>query len=177
MAKTQTYKQKLLDVSAMKTQGLEGLHQRVVKLVEVFNDEAFRGDINGDDYALADVLDRYVDDCALTFLQLRSVLEKFPAADMWSTTPLRELYEQALNASHVDAQNTDEDAPKRERRAAKVADLVAAQEKLKDAECRVESMRSELGELRTENRRLIAENSRLEGRIVELERFFSLVEK
>lgn len=166
MANKIGYKRKLLNVSQMKATGIERLHERVIVLVEVFDDSEFRADIGGDDFAIAAVLDKYVDDCALGFLQLRSVLQVFPAAEEWKATNLRALHASAIERSKPLGQ----EPVKHERRTVKVADFDELQEQFKDATCRANTLVDEITELRAENRRLLSENAKLEGRIVELER-------
>ena len=166
MAKQQNYKQKLLYVSEIKATGLTQLHQRVRLLVEVFEDQVFRADIGGDDYALATALDAYVDDCALTFLELRSVMQAYPEATQWERAKLRSLYTDAT-AKERPAKD-DEEKPAR--RTATVKELDELSLKLKDAEFVGKTLTEEVSELRQENRRLLAENARMEGRISELER-------
>jgi len=168
MAKQIGYKKKLMNVSELKASGIERLHERVVLLVEVFEDADFRSDISGDDFAMSVALDKYVDDCALSFLELRSVLQAFPAAAEWQQASLRQLYADAV-AKSAPAPSAG-DAPKRERRAVTVKQFEQVETELKDATCRANTLVDEITELRAENRRLIAENARLEGRISELER-------
>lgn len=168
MAKRSGYKKKLINVSELKASGIERLHERVKLLVEVFEDHDFRTDINGDDFAMSAALDKYVDDCALSFLELRSVLQSFPDPDEWKKTSLRQLYANAVSRSS--APNVAGDEPKPERRSVTIKQFDELSDRLKDESCRANSLFVEITELRSENRRLLAENARLEGRIAELER-------
>lgn len=163
-----TYKSRLIAASELKRSGLVHLHERVQTLVEVFEDQAFRADIGGDDFKLAAVLDKYVDDCALSFLELRSVLQAFPKADQWLDANLRQLYADAVARESKPKETGDTDKPAR--RSATVKELDELSLKLKDAEFVGKTLTEEVSELRQENRRLLAENARLEGRISELER-------
>lgn len=166
MAK-QTYKNKLLSVSALKTSGLTGLHQRMRLLVDVFEDASFREDIGGDDYEIANALDKYVDDCVLTFLELRTVLQAFPSEADWQKANLRQLL---ADATAKGAASKLEGGEKPPRRTVTIKEYDRLSEQLKDAQHSSKTLTDEVSELRAENRRLLAENAKLEGRIVEMER-------
>lgn len=166
MAKV-TYKTRLKDVSALKSTGLSQLHQRITLLNYVFEDSDFRADVGGDDFALAKVLNNYVDDCALTFLELRAVMKEFPTEGQWSLQPLRNLYAAAVAKSKPPVEH---DENKTARRTASMKDIDALTSKLEEKEFLVKTLGNEVSELRQENRKLLADNARLEGRIVELER-------
>ena len=161
------YKQHLKNVSELKSSGISCLHQRVKILVKVFDDATFREDIGGDDFALASALNKYVDDCALSFLELRTVLQTFPNEADWIKTSLRQLLENALKAGRSSKDNDKEPVA---RRTVTIKEFDALGDKLKDAEYMRKTLGDEVSELRAENRRLLAENARLEGRISELER-------
>lgn len=164
-----SYKKKLLHVLDMKSGSLTELHRRVSILVEVFEDADFRADNGTDDFELAEKLDKYVDDCALKFLELRSVLAAFPSAEAWSGASLRSLYDEATKCA-ADGVTQVDDGPTRTVHRATIKEVRDLESRLKDAEFSTRTLTDEVSELRAENRRLVTENARLEGRIVELER-------
>lgn len=150
------------------------LHDRVVLLVEIFDDRDFRADNgNFDDFEAAILLDRYLEDTSVSFLEARAILEVFPNPADWAKMSLRDLYEKALEKQKP----IGEDLPKRTRRAVTMKELEDAELATKEYASRCAFLTKEktglekkVAELEAENRRLVVENANLEGRIVELER-------
>jgi len=165
------YKNLLLDCSELKGNGLAMLHKRATLLVEVFEDQHFRQDIGGGDFTLAGVLDKYVDDCALTFLQLRTILQVFPDPVKWRTVSLRSLYLDAMTSLHppkVKDEPAEEDVVDsgpsivRGQSIPEVSDEQAVLPESPDSG-------SSIASLRKENKELRLENAKLKRRVHELE--------
>ena len=73
------YRKLLLEASELRAQGGRSAYQRTKLLVQVFKDRDFRAEAgNVDDFRAAEVLDEYVEDLALSFLELRAMYEHFP---------------------------------------------------------------------------------------------------
>lgn len=150
--------------------------RRTAVLNQVFLDRDFRADLgNSDDFACAMVLDEYVEDLCLTFLELRSILVHFPTASDWADGKLSTLYQRTLDK--IAAERKEEAPEKREVKRATLAELHDLEEKNKDAEYRVAQADRRHGEalstidvLRRENDELRLTVATLRGRIEELEK-------
>ena len=168
------YKQKILRVEQLRNSSRQNIHQRVRLLVDIFADEEFRADHHDlDDFGLAELLDAYLEDTALTFREAQRVLEKYPKYADWQTKSLRELYAEATAEDAADVK----EPTGRTRRSATIKELEASEQRVKDYEARLkfsetnqERLAKELNEALAENRRLVVEVALLEGRISELER-------
>lgn len=172
------YKQTLIDCLRLRGDSGSNAFQRACMLVNVFNDRDFRADHSQyDDGKLADELDQYVDDLALSFLQLKALLERFPEESDWAQGRLNKMYAELLEELREQRSKArdNEDKPIVERLTKK--DFSNLREQLHRAEVRVgetslraETAENEVASLRAENAALKTKVSRLEGRIEELER-------
>lgn len=91
------YKSLLLRAKQLRSKGGKSAWERAKILVAVFDDQKFRTDCgNIDDFRAAEILDDYVDDLALGFLDLRAMLKHFPERKTWMEGRLRRLYNQML---------------------------------------------------------------------------------
>lgn len=168
--KIQSYKQKLLDALALKKKGREALHERVSLLVSVFNDREFRDAHSSfSDFQLAEILDAYLEDTAVDFLEAKAILDVFPNLRDWEGKKIRELYESAAESGRVATGDKQRATPRR----VTIKEFEAEQLACKDAEAQVRSLKTRVMELESENNRLIRENAQLEGRVAELERIAS----
>lgn len=154
------YKITLQDVESMKKKGIENIYLRTRKLVAVFEDNEFR-EVGGDDYEVAGRLDKYVNDTALTFLELRCVLESFPNREQWEKVPLRTLYAQAYDKQHPPKVKPIKQQETADRPAVNMSQFHKMEREVRETSQRCVQVVSELDQLRAENRELREENARL----------------
>lgn len=184
MAKMLKYKELLLQAKSLMRKGAESLFDRAKILVEVFDDAAFRADHGMyDDAQLAEQLDAYLQDTKWRFAELRLMLSFCSDRKRWSTGKLRDLYDEALAAKRPAPQEEP-----RHRRTATVAELEAAEDRVKheaavsrqlraqlESEAKQrENTETELERLRRQNAQLREELAVARGRIEELERVLRL---
>ena len=93
------YKKLLIEALALRAQGGKSAYQRAKLLVQVYQDRDFRAEAgNVDDFRAAEVLDEYVEDLALQFLELKSMIEHFPKESQWGEGKLRSMYREVMEA-------------------------------------------------------------------------------
>ena len=172
MSKSMTdYKRMLQHASELKSQGLDKLFMRIQLLVTVFEDHEFRAN-GADDFALASILDKYVDDTALGFLELRAVLQVFPNCEQWKKVPLRKMYQEALERHSPSNRKNVDEIKEPEKRISPVVSRKQFESVVKDLEQSQKltvQIKSEIDELREENQSLKKEIVRLEYQVEELE--------
>lgn len=172
MTSKHTYKDTLKEVLKMRSKASLSVYDRGKLLLSVFDDRDFRADLgNVDDFHAADVLDKYLDDLPYMFLDLRSMIEKFPARDDWSKKTLRDIYEETMKTDDA------EDKPKRQQNRATKKEVEELTNTIKAQASRLNFTEQLLNERTKTCEELIAENKELrrqiavaEGRIQELER-------
>jgi hypothetical protein len=163
--RTASYKKLLTECSQLREASVASAFRRTTLLCQVFDNDEFRADIHAvDDHAVAEFLDGYVSDLALSFLELRAVLQAFPNEADWQKHGLVELYRQASEA------RTDRGAAPRTCRRATIRELDKAREEASANKKWAEHLENERKTLADENRELRLEIARLRGRIEELER-------
>ena len=161
------YKAKLIAAGEMLAEGRENLHERVKLLVGVFEDREFRADNQQyDDFQAANLLDKFLEATALTFLEARAVYQTYPAFKQWEGKSIRELYESALEQSRA----TDSEKERATPRRVTIKQFEEEQRSRRDAEAECRNLKKQVADLEAENRNLIRDNARLEGRVSELER-------
>jgi len=163
------YKQLLIQAGRMQAK----TRDRIKLLVEVFEDGQFRADLGGaDDVQAAKVLDGYVKDLAITFLESHAVLMRFPDAEDWKSGDLRGMYQTVRDESRA-LRDEDENGRKSPRRITIIEHekIVAENSEL---EGRNKYLQSEVNHLRTENASLREQIATLKGRLTELERIAKL---
>jgi DNA-binding transcriptional MerR regulator len=86
------YKKLLLQAQEMRGQSNGMIYDRARILCQVFDDGEFRED-NGniDDFRLAEILNNYIDDLGFDFLDLRSMLDKYPDRESWVSGRLKRM--------------------------------------------------------------------------------------
>lgn len=161
------YKAKLIAVSEMHKTGRAALYEKVKLLVDVFGDRDFRAD-NGefDDFKAAELLDRYLEDTAVTFLEGRAILQTYPSFEQWDKKPIRELYESALESSR----SNENDKPRATPRRITLKQFEESEKARREAEAECRTLKKKIADIEASNMKLIRENAQLEGRISELER-------
>lgn len=166
------YKQKLLAAKQMMGQSGLAIYDRLLLLVEVYNDKDFRTDHgNIDDFKAAEIMDGYFSDLfGLGFLQLRSMLEHYPERKQWETGRLRIMWNDILKTKQAADAKVNERKPVkvavRERVSAKdhheiVQQYAQAEAKAETAQREAVAAKTELETLRAENIVLKEENRRL----------------
>lgn len=161
------YKKKLIVASELRAKGREALHERVSLLVAVFEDREFRSDNQQfDDLKAAELLDSYLEDTALSFLEARAVLQTYPKFDQWTGKTVRELYESALESSRL----SDDVKPRATPRRVTLKMFEEEQLGRREAESEGRQLKKKLSDLEAENKQLIRDLAKAEGRISELER-------
>lgn len=161
-----------------KSNGL--LFDRAKLLVEVWNDGEYLAFHKGDLAKAEDYLDAEVGDYGLCFFDLKAMLESFPKRAQWEKANLRELLAQALEMVAVERKERQADSVPviRQRVTRKeyeeaVAETARVEKRAELYESEADKLRRRVMELEAENRNLVAENARLEGRISELERMLN----
>lgn len=137
---------------------------RVVSLVKDAEAYADAIGINVDDVA-EHVASRFLADFPIGLEELTIIVEHLPRREQWDK-PLIELYQQVVREVRAAT-------PRAERAPAARAtrkQLEEAMDRAKSAESEAKHLREQLSGVTEENRRLLRENARLEGRISELER-------
>lgn len=162
------YKQLLIE--ARKLRGRSGLqaYRRAKLLCQVFDDLDFRADCgNLDDFQAAAILDEYVEDLCVSFLDLRRILHRFPKPKAWSEGRLTRLYNEAMKIDEQEKPLSGKSRPANpETRQRLETQLVEARKEL----ARREAVKvSEVDQLRARISELEAENASLRQRITELE--------
>jgi cell division protein FtsB len=168
---------KTLLVSARKLKGKTQilLFQRVAILCQVFDDQQFRADCGAaDDFAAGAALDSELDDTGFEFLQLRAVIQRFPAAEDWSKSTLATMYAAVL-AQSAEARHADE--PPRTRHVIKQSEyaelkkrtdkLVETVKTLRPVADRVQELEAELAAANARIAFLERENANLRGQLVQ----------
>ena len=181
MAGRKGYKTLLLEAMALMKKSGATARTRIELLSKVFDDDAFRAESGAvDDFGAAEVLDEYLQDLCVGFLELRQMLKHCPTDPAWETGKLRELHSKTVEILREQASANKPEAPERTRRGVTVAEFEALDRDKQDAEalCRYLEKQQEEEVVKTttlqdDNRRLREENIRLEGRIEELERIVS----
>ncbi len=139
------YKKLLSEALALRTQGGKSAYQRTKILVQVFLNRDFRAEAgNVDDGRAAEVLDEYVEDLALRFLELKAMYEYFPKDSQWSEGKLRSMYKEVMEAG---AQPPREVQRRHKITLEQYAELEA---KWKKELARVQQLRKENTQLRSE---------------------------
>lgn len=178
MKSNATYKKTLLKVRELLSAARRDLHAIVTNLVAVFNDRDFRADNgNADDFKAADVLNEFLGDWRLKFLDAKALLEEFPKAADWETTTVDAMLDQ------VRQRRQPEEKAKKTFHRVTQKEFEQEQEQRKSAESRAKfqaEMANEraktIDELLAENAQLKRDLARAEGRIEELERQLSRFE-
>ncbi len=157
---TKSYTRLLREASALRSQGGKSAYKRATILTAVFNNQDFRLDNgNVDDFALAEVLDEYVDDLLSShpFLLLKAMLEFCPDESRWGEGKLGALVKEMRDAGKE---------PQREikrRHKITLAQYAELEEKFKREQTRAKQLVKENAELK-------AELEKAERRIKRLER-------
>jgi len=86
------YKTLLVRAKNLQQTAKANVYARVKLLVRVYRDEQFRLEHGANDFALADVLDQYLDDTGWGFWELKTILEYFPNRDDWRNHRLTKLH-------------------------------------------------------------------------------------
>ena len=151
------YKKWLMECLPLRQEGGKSAFKRATILNRVFLDQDFRLENNAvDDFGLAQILDAYVEDLALRFLELRAMLELFPRENQWGEGKLRSMYE-AVVEKNGEAQEREV----RPRHKISLAQYAALEEKFRREQARskqlqqkVDELEAELKEARTRLKRL-----------------------
>jgi len=134
----------LSEANNLKARGADALFDRVKIYIALFTDMTYREHINRfDDFEVADILSREVDDTPWTFLELKAIYDRYPMKEVWIERGTRSL------ANDVQAAH-DMAKPKGERKPRKTATLAE-----------VEELKKEVKRLKAENRKLRKENAEL----------------
>jgi hypothetical protein len=162
------YKTLLLEARRLRGRNGVAAYRRAKILCQVFDDIQFRADCcNVDDFAAAAILDEYVEDLCLSFLDLRRTLQRFPKIADWKDGRLARLFRETTKVDRQDRPLTGKPRPvSGETRERLETQLRMARESL--ARARAVSV-SEIDQLRSRVAELEAENESLRRRIAELE--------
>lgn len=156
---TKNYTKLLHEASALRSQGGKSAFKRAKILTAVFNNQDFRLDNgNVDDFALAEVLDEYVDDLLSShpFLLLKAMLEFCPDESRWGEGKLGALMKEMRDAGQE---------PQREvkrRHKITLAQYAELEEKFKREQTRAKQLVKENTELKAELEKAARRIKRLE---------------
>ena len=181
MAGRKGYKTLLLEAKTLMQKSGATARTRIELLSKVFDDDGFRAESGAvDDFGAAEVLDEYLQDLCVGFLELRQMLKHCPTDPAWETGNLRELHFKTVDILREQAAANKPEAAQRTRRGVTVAEYEELDRDKQDAEARCRYLEKQHEEvvvktttLKEDNQRLREENIRLEGRIEELERIVS----
>jgi squalene cyclase len=95
-AKKTKWEVKLHEAREMRKRGAELLFDRVVLLVECYEDEQFRAWCSETETNDVDYLDEELSDTAAAFMTLKAVLHQYPTRDEWVKHNIRVLIAQVL---------------------------------------------------------------------------------
>lgn len=181
---------KIALIEARELMGKSGVTawKRATLLVEAFNDQDFRLDNgNADDFRLFAILDSYIEDLCLCFVELRQLLEYYPVEGQWASGKLASMW-QAMQKAKDTTDKQPVEKPKQTHNCATVAQLKGAQDdcrkeraranaqqlkreevegNLKDSRGEIERLRARVAELEAENLLLRQQNSLLQRQLEE----------
>ena len=162
------YKAALLEVRRLRGKAGRSAYSRAKLLVQVFEDRDFRTDNgNCDDFKAAALLDDYVEDLCLTFLDLRGLL----ARNSWREGRLMKMQQQMLKENNKSIPSGKPRVVVGNLR----QKLEQQLEEARRAKAVVDSQRvSERDQLQARVAELVAENAALKARVEELERLLSM---
>lgn len=126
---------KLNEARELRKRGSELLFDRVVLLVDCYEDDAFRAWCSETETNEVDYLDTELNDTAATFMTLKAVLHHYPVRDEWVKHNIRDLIAQVLSEQA--------EATKRERETA----VPTWKERALAAEKEVERLRAKVEQL------------------------------
>lgn len=145
----QGYKKLLLEAKALRGQAGGAAYDRAKLLNAVFEDTEFLADLGSiDQDKAAKVLDDYVQDLALSFLELRALFLHFPKRAAWEDGKLRDMYDEMLDARPQPEKRTAS------RKTATVAELTAAREEIARLNRKLKAAQEQLAQLKEENKEL-----------------------
>jgi len=98
------YKKLLIQAKTLQATAKANVYDRVTLLVQVYDDDTFRLEHGADDFALANVLNQYLDDTGWDFLELRSILEHFPEREQWQENRLTKMHQEVMDKRRRKAQ-------------------------------------------------------------------------
>lgn len=179
MASISGYKKLLIEAKRLVGQAGLAAYDRATLLNKVFEDPAFRADTGAvDDYALGEVLDAYVSDLAVDFMELKNLLDHFPNREAWGTGNLKRMRVEMIaarrEASRAEREQAGETITRTRRTHQEFKELEhekdVAERQLESSRRDNESLVQEVARLKKEAADLRIENAQLTGRITELER-------
>jgi predicted nucleic acid-binding Zn-ribbon protein len=96
------YKTNLLEARKLRERSGANAYKRIVLLSRVYHDEEFRADNDVlDDLKLADLLDDYVDDLCLSFLELEKLLEYYPRKEQWADGKIWKMRQKMISGNRL----------------------------------------------------------------------------
>ena len=177
MAKGKKWELLLTEVKNLLADSRGNMCDAVERLVQVFRDTdylAFHGD-NLD--AAQEHLDTFLADFDLTFAEAELIYKYYPTREQWRTTSLRTMLAESMNRRDTSQRPEAGDATKKSRTVISRKDFEKVQQQLSQEVARSKSLVDQLADamaetarLSKENRELVRQLARAEGRISELER-------
>jgi len=175
---TMAYKMQLLE--ARKLRGKSGVKafDRAKILCAVFDDDEFRAECgNLDDFRAAALLDEYVDDLAVGFLDLRAMYKYYPRRSSWREGRLGKMLREMLRANEtvIPAARPPRVATAETRKQLTQQLEEARREKARLKQTKEDELiafrqtkETELAQLRSQIMKLKAENNRLRQLVIDL---------
>lgn len=102
MGKKRNWQLRMNEQRELRKQGVDLLYQRAVLLRDCYHDQAFREWCETNGVNELDMLDRELEDAAVTFLTLVAVLESYPTAEEWQGRNLREMIAEVIQSQKRD---------------------------------------------------------------------------
>jgi len=181
MSTQMKWSQKLIKNGELRTKGALLLWERTNLLVEVYEDEEFR--LHCLEVIKRNPEDRLDDDCddtGFSFLDLMSVMKRFPEKEQWEDKHPKRLLAQIIADGKEKRRKenpTERPRPSKKELEELARELTAAKAQVNtikaDREEQVQSLQQRYEVLRRENQELTRKLSHAEGRIAELERVVS----
>lgn len=174
MAKGKKWELVLKEVESLIGHSNGVLFDRVLKLQSVYDDPAFRLHHKEVEDDIHDHLDKFLGDYGISFADASLMLRYYPAKSQWEFGKVREMLAESMDRR--DAERPQAAAP-RKRSVVSHKEFEQVQKQVEQETVRSKALaseladkRTELEQLREENKRLTRELARAEGRISELER-------
>lgn len=157
------WKRLMLEARELMGQAGGVAYDRVVLLIQVFDDQDFKVDA-GDDHKASHRLDELLGDLCLDFLEARQLLRHYPDRDTWASGRLRKMYDDMIRemfaARSKTASSRDRDRDRKQQARADAASPPTALLSSVSPDP-VATLKARVGELEKENAVLRATIARL----------------
>lgn len=177
MAKGKKWELLLVEVKNLLAESRGNLCDAVERMLTVFRDPEYLA-FHGDKLDAAQAhLDTFLADFDLTYSEAELIYRYYPSREQWRTTSLRTMLAESMERRDASQRAEPGAAPKKSRAVISRKDFEKVEQQLAQEVTRNRSLADELADTRSELTRVLQENrelmrqlARAEGRIAELER-------